>query len=534
MRPVVSPDEMRRADEAAIAAGTPVEVLMERAGRAVARTVLREAGGRYGRRVTVVCGKGNNGSDGFVAARVLHQEGLSVLCCTTSDPADSAGAAAHHLDLLRSSGCRVRPFEERYLRADVIVDAVFGTGFQGEPRGEASDVLRAIWEVTRGYDVVDEAEETVAAAPLWPRPRVVAVDVPSAGVVPANVTVALAAEKYETFFADAEDATLVEVADIGIPIDRARVYVVERDDVVHDLPRLDPDDHKTSHGSVAVIAGSDDTTGAALLTARGAARMGAGYVTLASTPHVIHAANFRLPEVLKKKLAGESVLGPAILDEAAPALERADAVAVGPGLGTGDAQTALVERCVRELEIPIVLDADALNALAGRGELLAEREWPCVITPHVGEMARLFAIEPQEVSSDRVGTALHAAETLGCVVVLKGRNTLVAAPSNGVTVPAGPTGSSVGPHPGPVTAWAVPVGGPELATAGTGDVLTGAIAASLARGGVPQDVAAMACYVHGVAGQIAAERSGPTGVVAWDVAEALHEAVDAIRGPYAD
>ena len=523
MRPIVSADEMRRADDAVIDAGTPAEVLMERAGRAVARTVVREAGGRYGRRVTVVCGKGNNGGDGFVVARVLHHEGLRVVCCTTFDPREAKGAAAHHLDLLRSTGCDVVSFDARYLHADVIVDAVFGTGFHGEPKRDVEAALRELEQVVAGEVMVEEGGER----PVSPRPRVVSIDVPSAGIVAADVTVALGAEKLDTFFGEPHRSTRVEVADVGIPVDHARVYVLERNDIVAALPRLDPDDHKTSHGSVVVIAGSDVTTGAALLTARAAARMGAGYVTLASTPHVIHAANFRLPEVLKKKLAGEPALGPGILDEAGPALERADAVVLGPGLGTGAAQSALTERCVRELEIPIVLDADALNALAGRGELLAEREWPCVVTPHAGEMARLLAIETTEVMTDRVGTALRASERFGCVVVLKGRNTLVAAP-NGVSVPAVTRASSANVR-GPATAWAVPVGGPELATAGTGDVLSGAIGASLARGGAPQDLAAMACYVHGVAGRIAAERSGATGVVAWDVGEALPLAVRMLR-----
>ena len=534
MRPLVTSEEMRRADGAAISSGERVEVLMERAGRAVARAVLREAGGRYGRRVTVVCGKGNNGGDGFVAARVLHQEGLRVVCCTTFDPSQAKGPAAHHLDLLRTSGCRVIAFDERHLHTDVIVDAVFGTGFRGAIEGEPERALTAIEHIVRGEEIVhDEHEGIGAIPPVWPRPRVVSVDVSSAGVVPADVTVAFGAEKVDTFFAEPDETSVVEIADIGIPIHDVRLYVVERADVEHELPRLQPDDHKTSHGAVVILAGSDATTGAAVLSARAAARMGAGYVTLVSTRGVIEVANVRLPEVLKAEQEG-GVLTASALDEAAEVLQRADAVALGPGLGTGSEQSALVDRCLTEIDKPLVLDADALNALAGRAKSIAQRVRPTVITPHVAEMARLLEIDTSEVLRDRSGVALRAAEELGCTVVLKGRNSLVASPSGGVSVMADGSLSSPPRHRGAATAWAVPVGGPELATAGTGDVLTGAVAATMARGAPPHEGVAMTCYVHGVAGAIAAERTGRSGVVAWDVAEALPAAVERLRAPYAE
>lgn len=528
MRPIVSAEEMRRADEAAIEAGTRAEVLMDRAGHAVARTVLREAGARYGRRVTVVCGKGNNGGDGFVVARVLHQEGLRVVCCTTFDPHETKGAAAHHLDLLRSTGCPVVRFDTRHLHADVIVDAVFGTGFHGEPEGEAEVALRTLEHAVSDEAVLGDGGEIAGAIPVRPRPRVVSIDVPSAGIVPAHVTVALGAEKFDTFFGDAGASTRVEVADIGIPVEEGCVYVLERDDIVPALPELDPDDHKTSHGSVAVLAGSEVTTGAALLVARAAARMGAGYVTLVSTAEVIRTANVRLPEVLKRELPAP-VLGPDALDAIADVIDRADAVAVGPGLGRGPQQTTLVERCLRELDKPLVLDADALNALAGKGDLIARREWPCVLTPHVAEMARLLGIETSQVVGDRAGTALRAAADLGCTVVLKGRNTLVATRYGGASAAAGGSMSDASAQRGPATAWAVPVGGPELATAGTGDVLTGAVAATIARRRDPHEASAVACYVHGRAGVLAADLMGATGVVAWDVAEVLPLAVRSLR-----
>ena len=526
MRPVVTPEEMRRADEETISGGTPAELLMDRAGRAVARAVLRELGGRYGKRVAVVCGKGNNGGDGFVVARVLQAEGVRVVCCTTFDPSETKGAARHHLRLLERAGGRVAPYDDRFLHADVVVDAIFGTGFRGEPEGIERAAIGGISHAVEGEDVRDGA----ARPSVWPRPKVISVDVPSAGWVPARLTVALGAEKHQTFFA--EDAPRVEVADIGIPVEQARVWVLEQHDARIGIPRPSPSDHKTSHGSVVCIAGSNATTGAALLTARGAARMGAGYVTLASTERVIAAAEGRVPEVLKVTASDGAVLGPDALDRSAGALDKADAVAIGPGLGIGDDQRKLVRRALEELELPLVLDADGLNAMVGETEAFADREWPLVITPHAGEMARLLGVGVAEVLRDRASIALEAAERFGCTVVLKGHRTLVAAPSGGMAVMPGGRLKSLRGDRGPARALAIPVGGPELATAGTGDVLTGALATLLAHHDGPQSGAAVAAYVHGVAGAVAAEQSGPAGVVAWDVAEALPEALRRIRAPY--
>jgi len=514
VRPLVTSEEMKAADEATISGGTPAEVLMDRAGRAVARAVIREAGARYGTRVTVVCGKGNNGGDGYVVARVLAAEGLRVVCCLISDE-EPSGAAKHHLDLLRGSDVRVVPFHERYLHCDVIVDAVLGTGFSGEPRGPAAVALGAILHAVHGEEVVRaEADAAYAVPAMWPTPRIVSVDVSSAGRVPADLVVAIAAEKRETFFGKYETRSRVIVADVGIAVDEYRAGLVEDHDVLWELPRLSPDDHKTSHGHVAVLTGSTEVTGAPLLTARGAARMGAGYVSLGSTRAVIEAASVKVPEVLKSVVTEEDSLGPSALDRFGSVLERADVLALGPGLGTGEAQRELIAAALKR-PLPLVLDADALNVLAGSPDVWKGRDHPTVLTPHAAEMARLLEVETSEVLKDRLTAALEAAERFGCIVVLKGRNTVVARGE------AGPSFGSV-----------IPVGGPELATAGTGDVLTGAIAALLARNPRHTAVSA-ACYVHGIAGEVAAGAHGETGVVAWDVAEALPEAVRRIRAPYA-
>jgi NAD(P)H-hydrate epimerase len=506
---------MKAADEQTIAAGTPGTVLMERAGRAVARVVREVAGGRYGRNVLVVCGKGNNGGDGFVVARVLACEGLGVTCMLTFDPAEAKGDAAEQLRSMTAAGVVAEAFDkaadtEAY---DVVVDAIFGTGFSGRAEGVAREAI----ELIDGH------------------PAIVAIDIPS-GVdgltgrvdgpaVHALRTVAMAAEKIGTALPPgAVHAGAVEVIDIGIDTDIRKfeqsgggvvvdsfVEMIEAADVAAALVPRSAMAHKRSVGSVAILAGSDQIRGAALLTARGAIRMGSGYVTLASTKAVKAAAAISLPELICKQAGKDGVLGPDALDDLGPELERSDAFAVGPGMGTGPQQRGLVERVLREVAKPLVLDADALNVLAEDPEPLRARTSPTVITPHPAELARLLGISTEEVVADRLTAALEAARRFPSVVVLcKGFRTIVA-------------------YGGGKVAVVVPVGGAELATAGTGDVLTGAIAARLAEGSPPVAAALTAAYIHGLAGAVAAQRIGSPGLVAGEVADALPEAAELIR-----
>jgi NAD(P)H-hydrate epimerase len=253
-----------------------------------------------------------------------------------------------------------------------------------------------------------------------------------------------------------------------------------------------------------LLAGSDAMQGAALLAVRGAQRIGAGYVTLGATAAVKAAAHPACPEALVEGIGSAAALGPDALDALAGAIERADAVGIGPGIGTGPEQRALVERVLADVDVPVVLDADALNVLATDTSPLTKRggRREVVITPHPAELARLMGRETADVQGDRVGAARAAADRFGALVVLKGWRSVVAAPENG-------------------RVEICPTGGPELATAGTGDVLTGAAAALVAAGLDAFEAAWAAVYVHGVAGAVAAETRGPAGVVAGDVAAAL-------------
>ena len=497
--PLYTAAEMRAAEEAY--PGTTLE-LMERAGTAVADAALREY--PDARRFSVWCGRGANGGDGLVVARKLHDAGREVVVRLVGPVTKLKGDAAENLGRARELGV---PFADDVSEADVVVDALFGTGFTGPARGDAAKAI-----------------ETMNAAPA----PVVAVDIPS-GVdgatgrvegpaVEAAVTVSFAAEKLGTALPPgALHAGRVEVVDIGIAVEDSQAWLTETHDVAEWLPRRAPDAHKRSAGAVALIAGSHAMPGAAVLAAAGALRTGAGYVTLGTTKLAKAAANHLLPEVLVDELTGEANLDREALERFGDVIERADAVAVGPGLGQGDPQLELMDALLVTVRKPLVCDADALNVLARdphiveqRGKRSTDENWdPVVLTPHPAELGRLMGCSTQDVVADRLGAAREAATRFRCVVVLKGYRSLVAHGAAESTVAVNPTGDA------------------NLATAGTGDVLTGAMAALRAAGLDAFSAAAAATFVHGLAGEIAGGRVA-AGVTASDVADAIPDAWRAV------
>ena len=501
MIPVLTAAGTREADRRSGERGVPVIRLMERAGWAVSRAALDAAGGGYGRRALVLAGKGNNGGDGLVAARYLRAAGMAVTTLLLAPREAYEGAAAENL--ARLGGERVLDATEARLaaeaaRADVVVDAIFGTGFRGAPEGLAAVAI----EAANG-----------AAGP------VVAADLPSGvhadtGAVPgeavhADVTVTFAAPKAGLLlFPGAAHAGRIEVADIGIPADllEADLLLVEERDVASLMPARAPDTHKRRTGLVVILAGSRDMPGAASLVASGAAALGTGLIRMAVVAEVRPVAAGLHPEATFVTVPGapEGALAAGAWEAIAPHLKGAGALAIGPGLTAGETVAAEVRRAVLEASVPVVADADALNAFAGRAAELAGRDGELVITPHEGEFARLFGPSPEELAEDRIGHVRKAAETAGCVVLLKGSHSLIAAPGGEVRI--NPTGSSA------------------LATAGTGDVLTGAIAALCARGLPALEAATVAAYVHGLAGRRAADALGE-GATSVDVAGQLAAAV---------
>jgi hydroxyethylthiazole kinase-like uncharacterized protein yjeF len=434
LSPLYTAAEMRAAEQ-----GHDVEAMMERAGRAVAAAVLR----RYpeARRIAAVCGKGANGGDGRIALRVLAEQGRE----TSEDPAV----------------------------ADVVIDALFGTGFHGAPRDEA----------------VREIERINAA-----RAPVVAVDLPSGvdastgevggAVVDADVTVTMHGPKVGLVVAPGRfHAGEVEVADIGLEPGETEHKLVTRE-ILGLVPRKRSDDTKYRAGAVLVVGGSPGMTGAVCLTAEAAFRADAGYVAVATPASSLPVVEARLLEAVKAPLER--------VDELA---QRATAVAIGPGLGRGDDARALVRRLTAELTVPVVVDADALFELE-------PSDWPGprVLTPHSGELGRLLGRDSAWVDAHRLEAVRAAVERYRCIVLLKGADTIVGAPAEGPLVSD--------------------AGTPALATAGSGDVLTGVVAAFLAKGVDPRLAAAAAAFAHGRGAELLPHQRG---VVASDVIAALPE-----------
>jgi hydroxyethylthiazole kinase-like uncharacterized protein yjeF len=496
MRPILTPAQASALDRESQARGISVDTLMENAGRAVAVAAEALAGGAYGRRAVVVAGKGNNGGDGLVAARYLAGRAMGVCVILLEPPEALREPASTNLERLaaRCPNVRIRPFSTPVLRreldrADVVVDAIFGTGFRGVPENAAAEAIEAIGS---------------ASSP------VVAVDIPSGvngesgaiegSAVRADATVTFGAAKPGVvLLPGAANAGIVEVDDIGFPDEliTSDTWLLERDDVERALPARAVDTHKRAAGLVVVIGGSRRMTGAVCLSAEAAYRAGAGLVTVAVPEGILPVVQTRLRETtfLPLPQTTEGTIA-ATMEPLEQGLEAADAVAIGPGMTTNDETAAYVRTLVRSCPVPLVLDADGLNAFVGHVPDLADRRAPAVLTPHAGEFARLAGMTAREVGVDRIGNARKLASETNAVVLLKGSRTVVAAPDGRVLVN--------------------PTGGPFLATGGTGDVLTGMIAGLIARGAEPWLAAGAAAYVHGTAGRLAGAELGD-GTTAGDV-----------------
>jgi len=500
---LVGAAEMRAIDRAAIdGMGIPARTLLARAGDAVAREAAALIGS--GGRALVVCGAGNNGGDGYVAARLLHQRftpvavvALVAQAALSGDAAaERAAAAAAGVPIadavLGDEGIAGRP-------GDVVVDALLGTGLSRPPEGRFARAIAGI------------AAARAAGA------RVLAVDVPSGlsadtgrplgPCVQADRTVTFAFHKRGlVLHPGAELAGGVVVADIGIPAAAAGRVATEAE--LLELPAaraLVPprraDAHKGDAGRVLVVAGSPGKSGAAHLALLGALRGGAGLVTLAARPEVVGPALAGRPEAMSMPLHGAGPLGMAELQPLLEAARGMDALVIGPGIPRGPETGPLLRALLAAAQVPAVLDADALNALAETPQGPAALGVPVILTPHPGEMARLCGMSGAEVQADRVGLARARAEAWGAVVVLKGARTVVAEPGRPAAI--------------------IPTGNPGMATGGSGDVLAGLTGALLAGRLTAGDAARAAAWVHGRAGDLAAERMGQRGLLAGDLADAL-------------
>jgi NAD(P)H-hydrate epimerase len=526
---VLTAEQMREVDRVAIEEiGVPSMVLMENAALGVVEAI----GERYGeaRCVALVCGPGNNGGDGLAIGRQLATRGYRPHLFVVHKPGGTlSGDAGRQLDICRrlelpvwevTSDGDPEELVEEVGHCDLVVDALFGTGL-GRP--------------LEGYFA-----ELVTALNRLPLPRV-AVDLPSGlaggeSAIPgpslrADLTVTFAAPKIAHLFAPAADRVgEVVVADLGVPValvdaaagERVHLLTCEEVGVLLPPPRR-PAQHKGSFGHALLVAGGPGGAGAAVLAARAAGRSGAGLVTVATPASLRTAVDAGsaesmvtpLPEASPGRLApearravlaaceGKSALG------VGPGLGSFFGPSLGPGLGSGrrgeseaghDLAATLRALCL-EAELPLVLDADGLNAFAGRLGELSHRTAPTVLTPHPGELGRLLEIPTGEVQEDRRGAVRRAACESGAVVLLKGHQTLICAPDGEL--------------------WLNPTGNPSMATGGSGDVLTGMITAFVAQGLSVRPAACAAAYLHGLAGDLAAERLAEGTVVAGDLIDDL-------------
>jgi NAD(P)H-hydrate epimerase len=498
--------------------GLPGLVLMENAGRGVADIIARERQAMAGLDVRVVCGAGQNGGDGFVIARHLLCRGAKVRVLLALPGDKVSGDAAVFAKVLRSldpSCIQDLSSEQDAVRwqshlagAAVVVDALFGTGLRSQITGvpaaaiaamNATDALRVSVDIPSGLDA-DTGKV-------------------HGSVVHAHVTATMACRKLGLVLDADAPVGRVEVVDLGVPLTSVQAaalalgplcYWLTGEDIARLLPVRRATGHKGTAGHVLVIAGSAGKTGSALLAARASLRTGAGLVTIATTGSAQAALDAKVVcEMTTCYAAGEGADDTSFATLAAQAA-RMKAAVLGPGIPTGPGMADLVRRLVAELPIPLVVDADALNLLGtDAATVVAKAMAPRILTPHPGEMARLCGSTIAQVSNDRLAFARRLAAAAAAVVVLKGARTIIAIPDG--------------------TAHVNPTANASLGTAGSGDVLSGAIAALLGQGLDAPDAACAGVFVHGAAAEDATRVLGSGNLMATDLPDAIARACEALR-----
>lgn len=516
MLPVFTAEEMRRLDRRAIdGLGIAGATLMERAGAGAAREIRAAFAPLRGKRVVVVAGKGNNGGDGFVVARHLRRAGAAVRVFLVGGLGEVGGDARAMLGRLeRGRGPRVREvrgdeglseIERALARADLVVDALLGTGLSGPAQGRVAGAIALINASDR---------------------PVVSLDLPSGlssdggrllgPTVTAALTLTFAGLKRGLLlYPGAAHAGRVRVVPLGIPqaeaVRHASAFLLEAGDVQPLFPPRPADAHKGSFGHLLVVAGSVGKTGAAQMAGRAALRSGAGLVTIAcplSQQPVIAALGMETMTEPLAETASQSLALKArerLLELAA----RVEALALGPGLSLDPETQALARELVQEVRRPMVVDADGLSALAGHLDLLARAPAPRCLTPHPGEMARMLGTTVAEVQADRIEVVRAFCRRHRAYVALKGARTVVGEPGGKI--------------------FLNPTGNPGMASGGAGDVLTGMIGAFLARGMEPLQALQAGVYLHGLAGDLARDDKGEEGLVAGDILEAVPAAIRRVR-----
>ncbi|MFQ5901887.1 MAG: NAD(P)H-hydrate dehydratase [Thermodesulfobacteriota bacterium] len=505
---VVDAETIRRIDMRAIRDyGLPGIALMENAGRGVFEVISKEFGELAGKRVSIFCGKGNNGGDGMVVARHLKNRGARPVVYLLAEEDGVKGDARINLNVWKEMGGEIntilstsdiRRYESPVRHSALLVDAILGTGLSTEVKGVYSETIDCI----NSMDI-----------------PIVSIDTPSGldcntgrvlgRCVDADITVTLGCPKVGLLVLDGVDYTgILEIVDIGIPSDitddiPSSYTLLDDEEIKESLVTRRIDFHKGDAGHLVVLAGSPGKTGAAALVSVAALRAGAGLVTLGIPETLNPIMEEKLTEVMTHPFSGTGgkTFGPDDIDDIKELLKGKKALAIGPGLTTGPDVKKLVLRLIEEVDIPMVIDADAISCLAGDTEVLLRVKAPIVLTPHPGEMARLKDTTSDMIQRDRLHVARKFAEEHSVVMVLKGARTLVSDPDGHVYIN--------------------PTGNPGMATAGTGDVLTGIIGGLLAKGYTPLESAKIGVYIHGMAGDMVAARIGMEGLIATDILEEL-------------
>lgn len=514
---IVSNIQMKQLDRMTIEQyGIPGILLMENAGMAVFHEVLHHLQRMEGKQVAIVCGRGNNGGDGFVVARQLFQQNMKVKVFIAANPAVIGGDAKTNLEILKRLGVPIEvvspkenksDFLGQLKQYDLIVDAIFGIGLD-----------RNVDEFIGGViETINEAGKPV-----------ISIDIPS-GVNAADGSVcgtAVKAQKTIVFqlpklgninYPGSDYTGEMIVKNIGIPQEaiislNPPIQMITIDWVKSILPKRRADTHKGDYGRVYIVAGSTGMTGAAMLTCEAVLRSGAGLVKVAIPQSLNNIMEVRLTEAITVPLPElkKGVVGISDIEKIIKTMSQSDAVAIGPGSGQSRELEEVLRNIFENSTTPMVLDADALNSLANRKELLKLLKGPAVLTPHPMEMARLTQIAVEDIQRNRVEIAREFAQKWNVIVVLKGARTVVAAPSGEIFINT--------------------TGNPGMATAGSGDVLTGIITGFIAQGIEPVSATAAAVYIHGLAGDMAAEELGEYGMMAGDIVTHLPYALKKIVG----
>lgn len=506
---VVSPEQMREIDERTINEyGIPGILLMENAAAAVVAQAQAMMDGCAGKRVTIVAGRGNNGGDAFAAARLLHSQRANVSVYLLGEKTGLSGDALLNMEILEKIGLDVMEITEdktnhgRFLLdldiSDLVIDGLFGTGLSRDITGIAAETIERMNDC---------------------RSPVLSIDIPSGvdgndgsirGVcVRADATVTFCLPKLGLLLhPGCQYVGRLITADIGIPVSairkqHIRISTIDLDTVSALIPQRKADSNKGDYGRVLIVTGSTGMTGSGCLASMSALRVGAGlvYAGVPKSLTSVYSSKMTEPIVLPLEDNGTGCLSASCSEHIAELMTDMDVVAIGPGLTASGDIRKVVESVIENCRAPLVMDADALNAISSDPSVLNKLKTVAVITPHPGEMARLMGTSVKEVQSDRIGAASEFAQKYGVVVVLKGSRTIVAYPSGQVLINV--------------------TGNAGMATAGTGDVLTGIIAGIAAQGVPISEAAAAGVCLHGVAGDAVADYKGMHGMTAGDIVDIL-------------